>query len=115
MQIAQENLEATVMGKKGFKIITTMAEDDEDKLRSVARAEAHTRPQLNALVAELRRQRETRVNKDVRGGFTSALSPLEIRLSRYEAEEQAEKDRQARIKVTYHQLLLSLFGHVFPH
>lgn len=99
MQHAQEDLEQTVMSATGFKIITTLAEDEADRKRSLARAQAHTKPQLYALAAELKKQRETRVNKDVKGGFTAALSPLEARLDGYEAEKQTELDRLARIKV----------------
>lgn len=101
MQIAHEELLETVMSGDGSsrKIITTRAEDAEDEARTIERAHSHTRTQLELLVRQLRKQRDSCVNKDVRESYSKALAPLEVRLNKYLEADKAERDRIARIKV----------------
>ena len=65
MQHAFENLERSVMSEdsQASKIITTQAEDRADAARSRARAESTTRPQLEALIRQLRRDRDSKVKR----------------------------------------------------
>ncbi len=101
MQHSLENLEHTIQSNDGSakKKNTTRSEDKLDEMRTLARAEGHTRPQLVALIASLRKQRDKRVSKNARDAVDRALKPLETRLNKYLAIEQAERERQLKKKV----------------
>jgi hypothetical protein len=101
MQYAYDDLEDAALGPDGRpkKILTTRAEEAEYTRRQTTRAESITRPQLELLIKQLRRQRETCVNQDVRESFSAALAPLEARLGRYHAAEEAERQRLAKKQV----------------
>jgi len=98
MQHAFEDLDASVNAKGAQKVLVTMAEDAADAARSAARAETHTRPQLEMLIAELVAKRDRCVNADVRAGYDAALQPLQARVQRYADIAAAEKARRDKIK-----------------
>lgn len=100
MQLAYEELELLTTDPEDRtlpRVHTTRADDEKDDRQQLARAESHTRTQLELLIKQLQKQREMCVNKDVRNGFTAALAPLEARLKRYlDAEEEERKKREKR-------------------
>ena len=98
MQNRFEALEASVMkgGEEStVKIIETPAELARDQRANLSRAQAHTRPQLEMLIHQLRKQRDRCHNKEVRGSLDDALEPLEARLDRYLTAERLAREREA--------------------
>ena len=102
MQHAYEELEKLVMGEnpeaKAISIIRTQDQIDLDARRSVARAEKHSKTQMMSLLKEMRRQKASKVNPEIIRSYETALAPLEVRLGRYEAVDEAERLRLLRIK-----------------